>query len=139
MAKLAFHGMFDSFNASRNPKRRSRTTDVMGLAKTPRTGVPAVFSKYNVRALAAARLSLIPLGTRREGVTVYACPLRQRKTATCTTPCANCGKTVTLNDHGSRYAQSGVSYVSPAWKSLYAERTGVERAFSLWTQFGGFQ
>ncbi len=79
---------------------------------------------------------LIPLGTRREGVTVDACPLRQRKTATCTTPRANCGKTVTLNDHGSRYAQSGVSYGSPAWKSLYAERTGVERAFSLWTQDG---
>ncbi len=79
---------------------------------------------------------LIPLGTRREGVTVDACPLRQRKTATCTTPCAKCGKTVTFNDHGSRYAQSGVSYGSPAWKSLYAERTGVERAFSLWTQDG---
>ena len=80
--------------------------------------------------------ALIPLGTRREGVTVDACPLRQRKKETCTTPCAKCGKTVTFNDHGSRYAQSGVSYGSPAWKSLYAERTGVERAFSLWTQDG---
>ncbi len=79
---------------------------------------------------------LICLGQRRMGVTVYACPLRQRRHESCETPCAKARQTVTVNDRGSRYAESGVPYGTPAWNTLYAERTGVERAFSLWTQKG---
>ncbi len=45
-------------------------------------------------------------------------------------------QTVTVNDRGSRYAESGVPYGTSAWSRLYAERTGVERAFSLGTQDG---
>lgn len=79
---------------------------------------------------------LVCLGQKRLDVTVYACPLRQRRHAACDQPCAKARKTVTVNDRGSRYAQSGVPYGPPAWTTLYAERTGVERAFSLWTQDG---
>lgn len=84
----------------------------------------------------AAGAALLCLGTRRLGVTVYACPLRQHRHATCNTPCAKAGKTVTVNSRGSRYADSGVPYGTPGWKALYAERTGVERAFSLWESQG---
>lgn len=79
---------------------------------------------------------LVCLGQKRLGVTVYACPLRQRRHAECDQPCAKARKTVTINDRGSRYAESGVPYGTPIWSRLYAERTGVERAFSLWTQDG---
>ena len=84
----------------------------------------------------AADQPLICLGTKRLGVTVYACPLRQHRHAVCATPCAKARKTVTVNSRESRYADSGVPYGTPAWQALYAERTGVERGFSLWTQNG---
>lgn len=83
-----------------------------------------------------AERDLVCLGQKRLGVTVYACPLRQSRRESCATPCAKKAQTVTVNDRGSRYADSGVPYGTPAWKTLYAERTGVERAFSLWTQHG---
>ncbi|NMP25167.1 transposase, partial [Sulfobacillus harzensis] len=84
----------------------------------------------------SADRNLIGLGQKRLGVTVYACPLRQRRHESCDSPCAKARQTVTVNDRGSRYAESGVPYGTPAWTTLYAERTGVERAFSLWTQDG---
>ena len=80
--------------------------------------------------------ALICLGIHRLGVTVYACPLRQHRHATCETPCAKAGKMITVNDRGSRYAESGMPYGTPAWKTLFAERSGVERAFSLWKHQG---
>ncbi len=83
-----------------------------------------------------ANRELICLGQKRLGVTVYACPLRQRRHESCDHPCGKVRQTVTVNDRGSRYADSGVPYGTPAWNTLYAERTGVERAFSLWTQDG---
>ncbi len=92
--------------------------------------------KEDNQPLCAAGPALICLGTHRMGVTVYACPLRQQRQATCETPCAKAGKTITVNDRGSRYAESGVPYGTPAWKTLYAERSGVERAFSLWESQG---
>jgi hypothetical protein len=108
------------------PPHVSLAATTAGISLKPKTQEP----------VCAAGAVLICLGTRRPGVTVYACPLRQHRHATCNTPCAKAGKTVTLNSRGSRYADSGVPYGTPAWKALYAERTGVERAFSLWENQG---
>jgi hypothetical protein len=89
---------------------------------------------HQPRCTAGYTLPLI--GHPRPGVIAYACPLRQKKGALCESPWGKEKKTVTVNTRGSRYADSGVPYGTPEWKTLYAMRTGVERAFSLWTCHG---
>ncbi len=76
------------------------------------------------------------IGQPRPGVMVYGCPLRQKSAPPCSHPCDKAKKTVTVNSRGSRYADSGVPYGTPEWTTLYNERTGVERSFSLWTAHG---
>ena len=105
------------------------------LSWSPRRAAGIHLTDQN-QPVCAADQPLICLGTKRLGVTVYACPLRQHRHAVCATPCAKARKTVTVNSRESRYADSGVPYGTPAWQALYAERTGVERGFSLWTQDG---
>ncbi|NMP22773.1 transposase [Sulfobacillus harzensis] len=76
------------------------------------------------------------MGQPRPGVMVYGCPLRKKSALPCPNPCDKAMKTVTVNGRGSRYTDSGVPYGTPEWTTLYNERTGVERAFSLWTAHG---
>ena len=76
------------------------------------------------------------IGQPRPGVVAYGCPLRKKSAPPCLHPCDKATKTVTVNFRGSRYADSGVPYGTPEWTTLYNERTGVERAFSLWTAHG---
>ena len=76
------------------------------------------------------------LGQPRSGVMVYGCPLRKKSAPPCSNPCDKAKKTVTVNFRGSRYAESGVPYGTPDGTTLYNERTGVERSFSLWTAHG---
>ena len=76
------------------------------------------------------------LGQPRSGVMVYGCPLRKKSAPPCSNPCDKAKKTVTVNFRGSRYAESGVPYGTPDGTTLYNERTGVERSFSVWTAHG---
>jgi len=54
----------------------------------------------------------------------------------CPTPCAKAGQLVTVNFRGTRYDQIGLSYRSPAWDAVYAQRTSVERSNSRWASGG---
>ncbi|NMP25166.1 hypothetical protein, partial [Sulfobacillus harzensis] len=79
---------------------------------------------------------LVPRGAARRGVQQYACPLRNKTAAPCPTPCAKAKRSVTVNFRGTRYDQIGLPYRSPAWDAVYAQRTSVERAHSLWETGG---
>ena len=75
--------------------------------------------------------SLASRGHARPGLKGWACPVRNKKSPPCLTPCAKVNKTVYVNFRGSRYDAIGLPYRSDAWTQVYNQRTGVERAFSL--------
>ncbi len=86
----------------------------------------------DLRPICAAGRPLAPRGPQRPGILIWACPAQNRRAAPCPTPCAKARGRVTVNHRGTRYAASGVPYGSPAWRQIYAQRTAVERANSLW-------
>jgi len=90
----------------------------------------------DLRPVCAAERALVPRGESRRGVKVYACPLQNKRAAPCPTPCAKAEKLVSVNFRGTRYDRVGLPYRSPEWNAVYGQRTGVERAHSLW-QTGG--
>lgn len=84
------------------------------------------------RPICAADRPLAPRGAQRPGIQIWACPAQNQRAAPCPTPCAKAHGRVTVNHRGDRYAASGVPYGSPIWRQIYAQRTAVERANSLW-------
>ena len=86
----------------------------------------------DLRPICAAGRPLAPRGQQRPGILIGACPAQNRRAAPCPTPCAKARGRVTVNHRGTRYAASGVPYGSPIGRRIYAQRTAVERANSLW-------
>ncbi len=85
------------------------------------------------RPVCADGRPLASRGHARTGVRTWACPLQNKNSPPCPSPCAKARKTVTVNFRGSRYDDIGLPYRSDAWSAVYNLRTGVERAFSVWT------
>ena len=85
------------------------------------------------RPVCAQGRPLASRGEARLGVRTWACPLQNKKSAPCPSPCAKDHKTVVVNFRGSRYDEIGLPYRSEAWNAVYNQRTGVERAFSVFT------
>lgn len=85
------------------------------------------------RPICAQGRSLASRGEARRGVRTWACPLQNKKSPPCPSPCAKANKTVTVNFRGSRYDEIGLPYRSEAWNAVYNLRTGVERSFGVWT------
>lgn len=85
------------------------------------------------RPVCAQGLPLASRGEARRGVRTWACPLQNKKSAPCPSPCAKAHRTVTVNFRGSRYDDIGLPYRSDAWNAVYNLRTGVERSFGVWT------
>ena len=88
------------------------------------------------RPVCSAGRTLVPRGWARRGVRHWACPLVNTTAPACPTPCAKAHKLVSINFRGTRYDQIGLPYRSPAWDAVYAQRTSVERAHSLWEAGG---
>lgn len=88
------------------------------------------------RPRCAADRPLVPRGKARRGVLVWACPLVNKTAAPCPTPCSKARQLVSVNFRGTRYDHVGLPYASPEWDAVYAQRTSVERANSLWTTSG---
>lgn len=88
------------------------------------------------RPICGADRPLVSNGWARRGVRAWGCPLRNTTAPPCPTPCAKAGKPVSVNFRGTRYDQIGLPYRSPAWDTVYAQRTSVERANSLWASGG---
>lgn len=84
----------------------------------------------------AAGRALVSHGRPRRGIQTWSCPLRNKTTPPCPTPCAKAQQCVSVNFRGTRYDQIGLPYRSPAWNAVYAQRTSVERAHSLWESGG---
>ena len=84
------------------------------------------------RPVCAQGRPLASRGEARTGVRTWACPLQNKTSSPCQSPCAKANKTVTVNFRGSRYDEIGLPYRSDAWNAVYNMRTGVERAFSVW-------
>lgn len=84
------------------------------------------------RPCCAARRPLAPRGQNRRGIQLWACPAQNKTAAPCPTPCAKATQRVTVNFRGTRYDAIGLPYRSDDWDRVYAQRTGVERAHSLW-------